>query len=164
MKKIILGFVLLLFFILSSSAFAQGGSLVHEDVNPNSGLSYKVKRFKEKFTLFVTIDKSAKADIYKSILSKRLAELDYIIGEKAFFYLESSSLRYSTAAGEMSEHIVRHNLKSKREEVKGLFEDHIPQLRNIRDNFDPLSAEWRFIEDDINSLQVYASQISSLEP
>ncbi len=133
-----------------------------ENVNPDNSSSYKVKRLKEKVTLIFKFSAKAKSAHLSKLLAKRMDELTYIVENKKMFYFEKATLRYSATAGQLSEVIVAKSLKSEAGSAKEQMEAYIPQIEKLQENFSSDSAEWRFLQDDINSLKIYIDKLTSI--
>jgi len=160
MKKIIL--VLLLFTFFCPVAFAKSPvQVVYQKVNPDSGvLRYGIKRAQEKIWLKIySINKNHKSKYYQKLTMIRLAELKYIVDNKQIEFIENGSSRYSVTAGLAAEYIINHNLNNKNTLINSL-STHIPILERMKSTYPHDTAEWRFIQQDIDSLNIYILQLS----
>lgn len=143
-------------FIHPSRIMASDISLKYESVNPNQSFGYSIKRLKEKVLLFVySISPSKKADYYNVLTNSRLAELKYVIDKKDADDFELATKRYFTTAGQYVEYLNKKNLNDKKGIALETLKQHEPILIKLRDTFDPLSAQYRFVEDDINYIKQY---------
>lgn len=160
-KKLVFGKFVFLALVLVSLVVTPV-AMAQEAVNPDNSGQYKFKRLKEKVTLMLKFSPNAKADYLTTLLNRRLSELQYIIEGDKMFYFEKATLRYATTAGQLTEEITQHNLSQKIQSTKELFQNHIPEIEQLKLNYDFNTAEWRFVEDDINYLKTYSDQLSSM--
>lgn len=130
-----------------------------EQINPDAGSKYLIKRFKEKVFMFFKFDLNSKIVYYQVLLDRRLGELAYIAENRNIAHIETTSSRYESTAGQLAQILIVNKNKEKLLEVKQKFKDHLLGLAKIQDSFLSSSAEWRFIENDINSLKLYSQQI-----
>lgn len=133
----------------------------YEEVNPTDGTQYWIKRAKEKVGLFFSFSTESKIDFQKKLTSTRLAELKYIVENREMGYFEKATQRYFTTAGQLTDFILEKRATNVREEIKELFLSHIPVLAKLRDVYNPTTAEWRFMEDDVNYIKGDISRLSS---
>lgn len=150
-------FCVVLLFALNTSS-----SLAFEKVNPNNGLNYKTKRLKEKVVLTLKFTGASKAKYYREILTKRLSELDFIVQNDEITFLETSSQRYESTAGQLTEMIIAKKLTEEVDETVKLFEEHQKAIENIRDNYEYGISEWRLIMNDYNSLGIYIEKLRNI--
>lgn len=136
-------------------------NLPYESVNPPDGLSYLFKRIREKISLFMSFSDKSKIRSYKKLVAVRLAELKFIIENKEMGYFEKSTQRYFTTVGQLTELLIESNSKSEFMSAKEELLSHIPVLTALRDTYDPVTAEWRFVEDDINYIRGYINILST---
>ncbi len=132
-----------------------------ESVNPTDGISYLLKRMNEKVNLFFAFSNESKVIYYRKLVNVRLSELKFIIEKKNMGYFEKSTQRYFTTAGQLTSLLTSTNIKSEFASVREELSSHIPVLEKLRDNFDSSTAEWRFVEDDINYIKGYTSNLSA---
>lgn len=166
-KKILL---LITFFIvlLPGAVLAQSESssadsirltnIVYEKVNPDKIFNYSLKRLGEKLSLLFSTNEQ-KANQYKKIMDARLAELKYIIDNKQMAYFEIATQRYFTTVGQYTNFLIQTNLNDQKATVKEELSLNIPILESLRDSFDSKTAEWRFVQDDINYTKSYIDQL-----
>lgn len=133
----------------------------YEEINPTDGTQYWIKRVKEKVGTFFAFSESGKTDFLENLVKTRLAELKYIIDNKEMSYFEKSTQRYFTVAGELTDFIASKKNKESAEKVKATLSSHLPVLMNLRDTYNPTTAEWRFVEDDVNYIKGYIDKLSS---
>lgn len=171
MHKILTLFIVFLFaFLLPSQlVFAQKedqGSapqaieVTYEKVNPQDGGSYALKRLKEKAMLaLLSLSKKKKAGYYNKLVGNRLAELKFIVDKKDMANFESATTRYFATAGQFVNFLVRKNLTEEKSKAHELLASHIPLLESLRDTYNPTTAEWRFMQDDVNYVKMYINQL-----
>lgn len=132
----------------------------YEKINPNDGVHYDIKRLKEKIKLMLfSFFPKKKPDLYSNLSGVRLAELKYVIENNDAFNFEKATQRYYTIAGQWSEFLIKHNMGAQKTEAQVLLSSYIPLLENLRDKFNPTTAEWRFMEDDVNYTKIYIDQL-----
>lgn len=129
-----------------------------KDVYPDNG-SYKYERLKEKVGLMLKFNVDKKAEHIEQLLEKRLKELEYIGTNKQLFYLETTASRYSATAGQLTEIVIKKKLNNRKSDVIKLFESHKPRLEKIRNLNEHANSEWRMIQYDIESLDIYKQQM-----
>ena len=152
--------VLLTAFLVFS--FSYSSASAQEKINPDSGITYKTKRLKEKIALVLKFSNLSKASYLEKLLERRLYELKYIVENKQIAYLENSSQRYETSAGILTEFVLAKNVKSKKEELITMFRQHQKDIEKIRDNYSYDTSEWRLVMNDFNSLEIYISKLQQL--
>lgn len=133
--------------------------------NPDS-LLYLLKRVQEKAFMRTKGTPSAKADYLSLQLDKRLEELQNLVKNKSYFYLVSSSLRYSTTAGRLTQIVIDNRLKVQSEALEKKFLAHQQVLQDLLDNYpQDLNTEYKYLQDDINYLKLYLEMLhQSLPP
>ena len=153
-------FIASLFLFSSAGLSAQTINVQYESVNPPDGISYVFKRVQEKIGNFLSLSNGNKVSSYRRLVNVRLAELKFIIENKKQAYFEKSTQRYFTTAGELTSLLISKNLKNDFGPVTEQLQSHIPILEKLRDSYDPRTAEWRFVEDDINYIKGYMGDLS----
>lgn len=159
MGKLTTVLITLAIFTLSLSSISAQMDVPYESVNPTDGISYLLKRINEKISLFFAFSDGNKVKSYKRLTNVRLAELKFIIENKRQAYFEKSTQRYFTVAGEFVSFITSKNLKSEFIPVREQLQSQIPILTGLRNQYSPESAEWRFVEDDINYVKGYIDKL-----
>jgi len=168
MKKLLLTFLavafLLTVFIVPCIANAQSGTPIaptvnYEKVNMENGISYLLKRAKEKVILFIlSYNPQKKLNYYEKLLDVRLAELKFIVDNKDIANIQVSSQRYFSTAGQMTSFVLsKPELSSQKENLKKIFEKHIDVIENLMTSYKDTTAEWRFLRDDVNYLKDYSA-------
>lgn len=136
----------------------------YESVNQTGGISYLLKRIGEKISMFFAFSNERKIQNYKKLVNVRLSELKFVIENKEMAYFEKSTQRYFTTAGQLTELLISASIGSEFTPVKEELLSHIPVLTKLRDTYDPGTAEWRFVEDDINYIKGYINNLSLQQP
>lgn len=160
MKKKIQFLILILtwFFIFTTGVSAQD-EIKYQEINPKDTFNYGVKRFKEKFFLAVNFSKNKKADYLLNLTDVRLAELKYTIENKDMANFETSTQRYFTTIGQYVEHLTSKKVVYDKKIISEKLDKHTPILEKLRDSFPSDTAEWRFVQDDINYLKNYLNTL-----
>ncbi len=165
MKKTIF-FVSILLLVIGLS-FARPSTVfssydvVQEKVNPGDDYKYIIKRFKEKISLtFLSIVPGRKIIFLSKLVDVRLSELNYVIAKTALLNFQPANPRYSFTAANAPELILVEGSKEDRQKLIEKFKNQIPVLNKLQEPYVPDNSEWRFLQDDINSLDSYVSKLS----
>lgn len=172
MKLLLLSVITTLLLILAPAkvVLAQftyntpSAEITYQDINPTDGYQYLLKRLKENIWLaMLAVNNGAKADFYLKLVEIRLAELKYTVDKGDISNVETVSRRYAATAGQATELISSVNPSIQRQILVDKLEQHILILKSLQSAFgnDELKAGWRFLEDDINSLKSYLSELKS---
>lgn len=153
--------------LLSSvySVFAQDQNtqaieVKYEKINPSNGFDYALKRLKEKIYLTLLFySKDKKAGYYNKLVTRRLAELKYVVEQKDMANFENATTRYSTTVGMWVEYINQKNLVDQEEPASQLLVQHSPVVERLMEKYDPTTAEWRFVKQDLDYLQIYIDKL-----
>lgn len=95
------------------------------------------------------------------LLDKRLSELVYLVESRQSDYILTSSLRYSTTAGQVTELIIPSRLTALVTPTKEKFREHQKIIKKLDDSYPKdESEEWKFIQDDYNYLAIYLQQLT----
>lgn len=157
--KLQLGAILVLAVFALSLILSQTAS---PDFPPLWGL----KRIQEKVFLNFKSSPEQRIQYLSFLLDKRLDELSKVVKNKNYDHVLNASLRYSTTAGQITELIIANNLKESLDSTKQQFLTHQKALddvyvlypKNIPDN-----EEWKYIQDDINYLEIYLDKLSEVK-
>lgn len=157
-SKIKLGLIVVLIIMVVSL-------LLSRTANPDLPLFWGLKRIQEKVFLNLKPNPSQRVDYMSGLLDSRKDEIVNLVNNKSYNFILPSSLRYSTLAGQITDLIVANNLTDKVETIKNQFLDHKKALqtayviypKNIPDN-----VEWKYIQDDINYLDLYLDKLSKI--
>lgn len=157
MKKILSSLLLLIFplFIFTPSVYAAAR------IYPDSVSKYNFKRLGEKIILLLNFSPSSKVKYIQKLMEERLLELEYITETKNIAHIEKTSQRYETTAGQLTELIIIKSLRKYIGPAKDKFDKHTEILKFLRSQFKQDTAEWRFVQNDINSLKIYSDKLSS---
>lgn len=165
MKKsgVILLLIILLFFEITPPILANDYFDNIITVNPAPGFNYNLKRIKEKAFLFIlTPFPQYKAYYYEELLNTRLSEFKYVVVNKDLYDLQGINERYFTTAGELTELILdKKSLDDQKDNTKKLLSKHLTVVDKFKEYFNDTTAEWRFIKQTSDYLQIYISQLSN---
>lgn len=129
---------------------------------PNSQPFYNVKRLYEKKQLSFKSTPEAKLNYLYQLLDERLSELVFIVKTGNSRYVLTTSLRYSTTAGQITELIIQNNLKNEAPKAKEKFENQLLIVKDLPQKYPKDDDEIKYIIDDANYLEIYIKQLSSL--
>lgn len=157
--RIQLGLIIILVLFVLSLLLAQ-------KADPNNQPFFGLKRLQEKTFLKLKPDAGSKVDYLGSLLDVRLLELQNLVKNQQYNYILSSSLRYSTFAGQITELIIANNLTDKVGPIKNQFLNHqtlldalyIAYPKNIPDDW-----EWKYIQDSFNYLGLYLNKLAKFK-
>lgn len=134
--------------------------ITYQSVNPGDDYKYVLKRLKEKIALFFySFSPDRKYQYSKNLLEVRLAELKHVVDNKDIANIQTASQRYSASAGKLTEFVLAKNLSDRKVDLRNLFTSQVPVLETLRDSYEYNIGEYRFIQDDINSLASYISKL-----
>ena len=148
--------------------FAIGGLLLlaialllSDRALPSSPELYSLKRLQEKIFMIVKTNPRDKVNYYNLLLDKRLNELIAVVGNNQSELILTSSLRYSTTAGLMTEIIKAHHLTDASTIAQEKFKENKKMIRKLDDSYPKdENEEWKFIQDDYNYLAIYSQQLT----
>ncbi len=130
---------------------------------PDSPLLFKVRRLQEKLFIILKFTPASKARYYELLLGIRLKDLSTIINVGEPSFILTSSLRYSTTAGQLTELIQKYKMKSEVTPISSLFKEHQKILSELINSYPKdRDGEWKYIQDDINYLDTYLQYLSEL--
>lgn len=139
--------------------------LISQSANPAMSLFFNMKRVQEKAYMKFKTTPEARLDYMSVLLDNRLGELESLVKNKNYTFLLTSSLRYSTLAGQMTELVVSNNLKDKAVGTKAQFNNHKKILNDLYiaypKNTDNL--EYKYLEDDMNYLDLYLEKLNQVK-
>ena len=155
-NKIKLGIIAALAVLALSLIFSQKAS-------PDSPL-FGLKRLQEKAFMKLKGSPIDRLNYMSTLLDYRLLELQAIINNKSFSYMWTTSLRYSTLVGQMTDLILTNNVGDKKDGIKKQFSEHKKVLNNLYVVYpkNTENIEYKYIEDDINYLKIYLEKLSNL--
>ncbi|MEK7526497.1 MAG: DUF5667 domain-containing protein [Patescibacteria group bacterium] len=165
MKKYLLVLTVFLMFVASSFSLISAYEVGKEAVNPDKKFDYNVKRLKEKIGLAFKFSSDKKIDYYQTLLNRRLNELSYITSNKLAANIENASTRYETTAGQLTEYMLAKGAsQEQKKEVVSQIEEHQKIVAGLKDGYDATTAEWRFVMNDYNSLEIYKGKLLNSTP
>lgn len=154
--------MLVIFFV--SIVLSMGGqTLAAEDlelpntiITPDKYLLYSFKRLMEKGIVFTKFSKDAKANYYTDLMTKRIAELKYVVENELGSEVERSTQRLSYQIGTLSDYITsnKQELDKKRQPLKELLIKYKELLANLRDHYPANSSFWMLVQHNINSIDL----------
>ncbi len=119
---------------------------------PNSGM-YSFKRINEKIMSATKRNPDDKIDYQISLLSERMKEIDFIYHSKSRHLLLSTSMRYSSTAGTLTQMLIAGNNSDKKKLVMEIFDRDEIKLKRLE-----MGYKWfekKFIADASYSLEQY---------
>lgn len=151
---------IILIIILAVLAISLILSKNANSTNPFFGL----KRFQENSFLMLKTNPKDKVDYMSHLLDVRLSEFEQLIKAGGKYNMWSSSLRYSTFAGQITDLIVANNLKDMIDPIKKQFEAHKTKLNQLYVAFpkNTDNGEWKYILDAINYLNFNLDKLSKI--
>ena len=70
-------------------------------------------------------------------------------------------MRYSTNAGEITESIIKNDMKQNIPATLDLFSQHSEIFKGLLEKYPKeLNEEWKYIQDDINYLEIYSRMLN----
>lgn len=162
-KTISLIFVLLIslafLFLVPESKIAHGTSFFppEEKIIPGNSL-YPMKRFWEKLRLTINFSEDSKIKFQKTLLIRRLSELNTLVEGGNKDQLEKASQRFSYEAGVLKQRTQKNPEKYKTE-VLSQYETIVPFLENLRDRFKANSTYWLSLQQNIDTLNILAQEL-----
>lgn len=161
MKQAVRQVKILLIGILSIVAILL---IASRNATPLTPTSFQVKRLQEKIFMKLKPTPQAKFRYYSFLLNERLKDLSAVAGDDDPSYILTTSLRYSTTAGELSDLIKSNNLTDQIPGVLILFNNHQKSISALVASYPKdFNEDWKFLQDDINYLEIYSSMLSQLE-
>ena len=154
--------MLLLLLLLKSNITVSAEDIIsYESINPKDGISYQVKRIQEKIILFfLSPVLNKKSEKYEEVLNSRLAEVKYVVDNKDLAHIEKTTQRYAATAGEYTDYILSKKMDNKKDKVRQIYVKHQELLEQWNTKFEDTRAEWRFVKDDVNSLESYKQKLN----
>ena len=161
MKYIVRQAKLLLIAALSITAILL---VTSRNTTPLSPTSFQIKRLQEKFFMKLKQSPQEKLEYYTFLLNERLNDLSVVAKDDDSSYILTTSLRYSTTAGQMTNLIKDNGLKNQIPNVLTLFQNHRESISTLVELYPKdFSEDWKFLQDDINYLNIYSSILSQLK-
>lgn len=139
--------------------------ILSQKANPDNKLLFALKRVQEKVYLNLRGNPNDKLDYMSNLLDKRAGELDSMVKAQSYCCILNAALRYSTLAGQITEMIEANNMKDRVPQTINQFQKHKEILQKTyiiypknMDNF-----EYKYIEDDVNYLDLYLDKLSKVK-
>ncbi|TSC90504.1 MAG: Uncharacterized protein G01um10145_176 [Microgenomates group bacterium Gr01-1014_5] len=133
-----------------------------EKINPDDGFAYLTKRLEEKVKLFLfSLSANSKENFYKELANRRLAELKYVIENDKKGNFEVATIRYSSTVGEWTEFILDEKLDESKGPAVEVLTKHLPVVEKLMTKYDGTTAEWRFVKQDFDYLNIYISKLQN---
>lgn len=133
--------------------------------NPDNPPLFGLKRAQENVFLSLKTNSQDKVNYLSAILDSRLKEFENVIKNESYGYMWTSSLRYSTFAGRITDLIIANNLTDMVEPIKKQMEEHKKKLDVMYvaypKNTD--NVEWKYILDAINYLNAYLDKLTKVK-
>jgi hypothetical protein len=158
---ICLGFILFTSIAISlktTTAFAQSDEITYERVNPNQTFQFTIKRATEKFQMiFLTFfNKKGIGPYTAKLVSRRAAELVYIVENKKSVYLETSVSRFITYVGFLSEYLDSGNVS--KEQVLEAIGNNKEEFERLRDMYPSQTFSWILLQQAADTADVLSSK------
>ncbi len=134
-----------------------GGLFIAQGAMPDSPF-YVLKRFEEKLIMSFRLKSADKISYGLTLLKRRLQEIDYVTGKKEYDLFSSTSLRYSTQAGDITQLVSDFNFEP-RKEILDTFQNDQVKIKDILSRKDD-KEDWKYIEDSINYLTIYLNKLA----
>lgn len=155
-------FVLIFFFLLTPTAFAEEDASRSAAILKVDHVAGFLEKLSERITSFFKFNDSAKADYYTYLTKKRFGELKYIVDSGQGERIEEVSSRYSTYAGVLTQLVVNNKLVDKKDNVLQIFNVHSEMLKEMVEKVPYESGFWFLLKHDINALNIYSDQLKAL--
>lgn len=126
------------------------------DAMPNSGM-YSFKRVSEKLISATKGNPNDKINYQIFLLSERMKEIDFIYHSQSRHLLLSTSMRYSSTAGKLTDLVVAVNLTDQKNRVYQIFENDKLKLKKLEVKY--MWFEKKFIADAYYSLEQYQKML-----
>ena len=130
--------------------------------NPTSWPFYNIRRLYEKTQLSLKSSPSGKLHYQYKLLDNRLEDLSFVTGNGASHYVLSTSLRYSTTLGQITDLVIKNNMVDEVPTAKEKFTAQLTIIKNLIDKYPKDDSEFKYIVDDENYLKIYVNKLSSL--
>lgn len=146
-------------FLLAGQINAQTDLKIRKStINPGSFL-YPLDRALEKLFQYFQFTPALRVNYYKSLLEERLAEVDYVAKNKLLGEVEKSSNRFAAQAGVLTDYVNTSGMEEEKQTIVDMFQKYADFLPQSRDKFQADTSFWRFIQQDIDSLNLYLDKL-----
>lgn len=157
-KKIIFSFLIVFLIVFQPITInaEENLSFKNEAINPGS-FYYPFKRVWEKGMDKLQFSNQSKINYYKSQLSVRLAELNYVVENKVLSEVQTSSERFAYQAGILTDEVVKSN--KNKDKIMQEFKQMQVFLGPLRDKYPANSSFWMLVQHDINTLGILSEKL-----
>ncbi len=135
--------------------------IISQNASPDNPAFWSLKRAQEKVYLRLKSNPQEKLDYMSFLLDRRLDELSSQVKRQSYSQILPSASRYSSLAGQITELIISNNFTAYIEPTKQKFHSHQKVLQDLYilypKNTD--NIEYKYIEDDINYLNIYLDKL-----
>lgn len=137
-----------------------------QTANPDFPPLFILKRAQEVVFLKLKSTPSEKVDYMSGLLDVRLKELQNVFNHKNYGYILPAANRYFTLAGQITDLTVANHLTAKVPALKEQFLKHQKILKDLSFAYpknNPDNVEYKYIDDDINYLNLYLDKLSKIQ-
>lgn len=159
-----------LFALILCLIFSGGVAFAEDQGSVSASLTIKVDRVAnlqdrlfERITSFFKFSNQDKYSYQKTLTEKRLAELKYITDNNQGDQLEELSSRYSTYLGQLTELVLKNQMKDKKQELLDMYSNHLQVLEELAKSYDSNTGLGMLMQHDINYVKIYSGQINDLK-
>lgn len=137
--------------------------LLSQNATPANAWLFNLKRSQEKVILGLKPGPETKFEYLMNLQNIRLNELETVVNNGEYSYVLSAASRYSTFAGQLVEFLKQNGLSGRKDAVEAMFAEHKNRLWKAYVIFPKNTADdsYKFIEDDINYLDLYQKQLEN---
>lgn len=120
---------------------------------------FPLRRLDEQIILSTKRNPGDHAKYLLMLVNYRMGDLNLVIQQKQHSYFLPASLRFSSAAGKLTDYIKTHNAGQLTPEVRQTFSSDKKTLEKLTKEHQGSTQDWKFITDDINYLSIYLTQL-----
>ena len=128
---------------------------------PDVSLLYNIKRVEEKIIVTFIFSPRQKLEYNIELLKDRFDELKYVINNKDYSLFLSSSLRYSSSVGDITNLVTAKNLVQNKQTILQVLTQQKKEIDTLLKNDDGTN-DWKFIQDDSNYITIYSAKIKAM--
>lgn len=121
---------------------------------------YPLKRLEEKAMFKLGSSRSKQISYNEMLLNRRFQELQYVLSLREYPLFLSSSLRYSTTAGDITDMIISDKDVAEAKNALHIFAKQRGELKHFVAKKDTQN-DWKFIQDSANYLTIYSNKLSN---
>lgn len=139
--------------------------ILSQSASPDFSPFFALKRVQEKVYLNFKGSPSERVNYMSSLLDRRLDELSSMVKRQSYCCILASALRYSATAGQITEMIEANNIKGKVPAIIDQLQNHKKVLQELYVIYpkNTENMEYKYIEDDINYLDLYLDKLSKIK-